>query len=352
MIYTTTDTIKHESMKYLTTIVAILLIPVIFLSTKLIPVPDSVGRVESVSELKDDVLPHHTVVLSTNNGSVSALAYAGSSKINVGEMVSYRDEGGAMIVGEKYRLPSLVSLTVLFVVVVLLVSGTHGARSLLGLVFSFVVIFKFVLPQILTGSNPIAVALLASIVILMVSYFLSHGVNSKSIIAIVGTLGALIVTGVLAVGYGNLVGLTGLGSEETGFLLDTLPRESFYKLMLAGMIIGSLGVLDDITISQASIVEELKRANHRLRMSELFISAMRVGHDHIASLVNTLILVYAGSALPLLLLFLVSQIGYVDLLNYEALAEEIVRTLVASIGLVSAVPLTTLIASYWYDGSR
>lgn len=87
-------------------------------------------------------------------------------------------------------------------------------------------------------------------------------------------------------------------------------------------------------------------------MSELFISAMRVGHDHIASLVNTLILVYAGSALPLLLLFLVSQIGYVDLLNYEALAEEIVRTLVASIGLVSAVPLTTLIASYWYDGSR
>ena len=118
------------------------------------------------------------------------------------------------------------------------------------------------------------------------------------------------------------------------------------------MIIGSLGVLDDITISQASIVEELKSANHRLGMGELFLRAMRIGHDHIASLVNTLVLVYAGSALPLLLLFVVSQIGYVDLLNYEALAEEIVRTLVASIGLVAAVPLTTLIASYWYGSRR
>jgi uncharacterized membrane protein len=186
----------------------------------------------------------------------------------------------------------------------------------------------------------------------MVSYFLSHGVNSKSIIAIIGTLGALVITGILAVVYGNMAGLSGLGSEEAGFLLDALPRESFYKLLLAGVIIGSLGVLDDITISQASIVEELKKANHRLRTSDLFVSAMRVGHDHIASLVNTLVLVYAGSALPLLLLFLVSQIGYTDLLSYEALAEEIVRTLVASIGLVSAVPLTTLIASSWYGSKR
>lgn len=339
-------------MKYLVTIVALLLTPLIFLSGRLIPVPNSVGKVESVSELRTDVLPHHAVTMTTNNGTIDALAYPGSSKIKVGDMVSYRDEGGTIIVGEKYRIPSLVSLTVVFVVVVLLVSGVHGVRSLLGLVFSFIVIFKFVLPQIISGSNPIVVALLASVVILMVSYFLSHGVNSKSIIAIIGTLGALVVTGILAVVYGNMVGLSGLGSEEAGFLLDTLPRESFYKLMLAGMIIGSLGVLDDITISQASIVEELKKANHRLRMSDLFLSAMRVGHDHIASLVNTLVLVYAGSALPLLLLFLVSQIGYGDLLSYEALAEEIVRTLVASIGLVSAVPLTTLIASYWYGSSR
>ncbi|GAB4027851.1 MAG: hypothetical protein Fur0011_6800 [Candidatus Microgenomates bacterium] len=246
-------------MKYLTTIIAIILIPVIFLSSRLIPLPDNVGRIESVSELKDEVLPHHSVTLLTNNGSVKGLAYPDSRKINVGDWVSFRDEGGTIIVGEKYRIPSLVSLVIVFVVVVLLVSGVDGVRSLFGLVFSFVVIFKFVLPQILSGSNPIVVALLASLVILLVSYFLSHGVNSKSIIAIVGTLGALTVTGILALVYGNLVGLTGLGSEEAGFLLDKLPREGFYKLMLAGIIIGSLGVLDDITISQASIVEELKK---------------------------------------------------------------------------------------------
>lgn len=339
-------------MKYLVTIVALLLTPLIFVSGRVIPTPDNVGKIENVSELKNEILPHYEVSLSTNKGDLTALAYPSGSKLKAGDMVSYRNEGGTIIVGEKYRIPSLVSLTVVFVVVVLLVSGVHGLRSLLGLVFSFIVIFKFVLPQIISGSNPIVIALLASVVILMVSYFLSHGVNSKSIIAIIGTLGALVVTGILAVVYGNMAGLSGLGSEEAGFLLDALPRESFYKLLLAGVIIGSLGVLDDITISQASIVEELKKANHRLRTSDLFVSAMRVGHDHIASLVNTLVLVYAGSALPLLLLFLVSQIGYTDLLSYEALAEEIVRTLVASIGLVSAVPLTTLIASSWYGSKR
>lgn len=339
-------------MKYLTTIIAILLLPFVFLSGRVIPVPDNVGRIQEISEIKSEPLPHYTVKLSTNQGMVEALAYEGSHKIKVGDTVSYRNDGGTEIIGEKYRIPSLISLFILFVIVVLLVSGVHGVRSLLGLFFSFVVIFQFVLPQIISGSNPIVVALLASVVILMVSYFLSHGVNSKSIIAIMGTLGALVVTGTLALIYGNLSALTGMGSEEAGFLLDTLPRESFYKLMLAGMIIGSLGVLDDITISQASIVEELKTANHRLGMTELFVSAMRVGHDHIASLVNTLVLVYAGSALPLLLLFIVSEIGYVELLNYEALAEEIVRTLVASIGLVSAVPLTTLIASYYYGNQR
>ncbi len=339
-------------MKYLTTIIAILLLPLVFFASRIIPMPDTVGRVSNITDPIPEPLPHREVTLITNAGSVQALSYDGTNNTQVGDLVSYKDEGGIFIIGEKYRLPSLVSLTLLFVIVVLLVSGMHGVRSLLGLVFSFVVIFKFVLPQIVAGSNPIIIALLASVVILMVSYFLSHGVNSKSVIAIMGTLGALIVTGLLALIYGNLAGLTGLGSEEAGFLLDTLPRESFYKLLLAGMIIGSLGVLDDITISQASIVEELKSANHRLGMGELFLRAMRIGHDHIASLVNTLVLVYAGSALPLLLLFVVSQIGYIDLLNYEALAEEIVRTLVASIGLVAAVPLTTLIASYWYGSRR
>jgi len=339
-------------MKYITTILALLLVPLVFVGDKLLPRPMDVGTIKNLSETVGEPLPHKLATLSTTQGDVAAMVYESSAQFEVGDTVRFRVEGSEKYVSETYRLPSLISLGLLFVIVVLLVSGIHGLRSLIGLFFSFVVIFRFVLPQIVAGSNPLLIALLASLVILMVSYFLSHGINTKSVIAIMGTFGALVVTGGLAYVYGSLTGLTGFGSEEAGFLLDTLPRESFYKLLLAGMIIGSLGVLDDITISQASIVEELKRANHRLGFTQLFASAMRIGHDHIASLVNTLVLVYAGSALPLLLLFVVSDLGYIDLLNYEALAEEIVRTLVSSIGLIAAVPLTTLIASYWYSNNR
>lgn len=322
------------------------------MADKIVPRPDMSGEIINISDIITNPLPHRSLSVATNKGDMEAIMYESSQTYKVGDIVLLRAEGSnqaTLVVSDKLRTPSIVSLAALFVVVIVLVSGVNGVRSLLGLGFSFAIIFSFVLPQILAGSNPIVVALLASILILTVSYFLSHGINSKSVIAIMGTFLALVVTGILASIYGLATGLTGFGSEEAGFLLDTLPKESFYKLLLAGIIIGSLGVLDDITISQASIVEELKRANHRLGFGELFASAMRIGHDHIASLVNTLVLVYAGSSLPLLLLFITSQTGYVELLNYEALTEEIVRTLVASIGLVAAVPLTTLIASYWYS---
>lgn len=342
-------------MKYLPYLISLLLLPLVFMADRIVPRPDMSGEIISISDIKNEPLPHRDVMVMTKTGEEQAMMYEGAQVYKERDLVLLNAEGGdenILIISDKLRTPSLISLATLFVIVIILVSGMNGVRSLLGLAFSFMVIFSFVLPQIVAGSNPIIVALLSSILILMVSYFLSHGINSKSIIAVLGTFAALVVTGILASIYGAATGLTGFGSEEAGFLLETLPKESFYKLLLAGIIIGSLGVLDDITISQASIVEELKRANHRLGFSELFASAMRIGHDHIASLVNTLVLVYAGSSLPLLLLFISSQTGYIELLNYEALTEEIVRTLVASIGLVTAVPLTTLIASYWYSSHK
>lgn len=342
-------------MKYLPYLITIILLPLVFMADRIVPRPTMSGELISISEVKTEPLPHRLVSVATKKGPISTQMYESAQVYRVGDIVLLSAEGGdenTLIVSDKLRTPSLVSLATLFVIVIILVSGMNGVRSLLGLAFSFMVIFSFVLPQIVAGSNPIVVALLSSILILMVSYFLSHGINSKSIIAVLGTFAALVVTGVLASLYGAATGLTGFGSEEAGFLIETLPKESFYKLLLAGIIIGSLGVLDDITISQASIVEELKHANHRLGFAELFASAMRIGHDHIASLVNTLVLVYAGSSLPLLLLFISSKTGYIELLNYEALTEEIVRTLVASIGLVTAVPLTTLIASYWHSTRR
>ncbi len=319
---------------------------------RLIPSSKFSGEIVSISETADSPIPFKTAtVLREDNTIVEASIYDLNVAYAVGERILLQqdtDESVYSVTG-KERTGALFRLFVLFVGVIVIVSGISGVRSLVGLAFSFLVIFKYVLPQIVAGGNPLSIALSASLIILSVSYYLTHGVNHKSTIAIIGTLGALTVTGVLAMVFSSLTTLTGFGTEEAGFLIDRLTLGNFYNLLLAGIILGSLGVLDDITISQTSIVAELSQANKKLGARELYTRAMRIGHDHISSLVNTLVLVYTGSALPLLLLFVTSDASVYELLNYEAVAEEVVRTLVGSIGLVSAVPLTTIIASYWYS---
>jgi uncharacterized membrane protein len=300
-------------------------------------------------------MPHKSAVVKLQSGSVEAVVYDTNTSYKVGdEVLLQKDPEFSKLysVTDFVRTTGLVKLLIMFIVIILLVSGRTGIRSLLGLFFSFTVIFKFVLPQIVLGSNPLSVALVASLIILFVSYYLSHGINDKSTIAIAGTFAALSLTGILAIIFSCLAKLTGFGNEDVAFLIGQIPRGNLYNLLLAGIIIGSLGVLDDITISQASIVAELADANHKLTFWELYKKAMNIGHDHISSLVNTLVLVYAGSALPLLLLFIQSNASPLELLNYEPVAEEIVRTLVGSIGLVAAVPFTTMIAAYWYDSKR
>lgn len=342
-------------MKYLVYLVIACLILIFPWVDKLIPESPLSGTIISLTDTTESPIPHKTATIAQNSGKVEAYVYETSTKYRVGDKVMIQKDAqfeGLYTVTDMVRTTALMKLFLLFVIVILLVSGMAGVRSLLGLIFSFTVIFKFVLPQIIAGNNPLSVALMASLVILFVSYFLTHGINNKTIIAILGTFGALAVTGILAVLYGASAKLSGFGSEEAAFLIGNLPIASFYNLYLAGIIIGSLGVLDDITISQASIVSELTDANRRLGVAELYKRAMNIGHDHISSLVNTLVLVYAGSALPLLLLFVTSQSTSIELLNYEMMAEEIVRTLVGSIGLVAAVPLTTIIAAYWYKARR
>lgn len=342
-------------MKYLIWVIVAGLAILYPMAERLLPSSEMEGEIVAINDMIQDPLPHRIAVVSTKESQVEAVLYETNIKYEVGDKVILQNDSvfaGLYSVTDKVRTGALIKLFIVFLATILIVSGTSGMRSILGLVFSFAVIFKFVLPQILLGGNPVTVALMASVLILSVSYYLTHGINHKSTIAILGTLGALGVTGILATVFASSASLSGFGSEEAGFLIDKLPVASFYSLLLAGIIIGSLGVLDDITISQASIVQELSQANHKLGPGELYLRAMRIGHDHISSLVNTLVLVYAGSALPLLLLFVTSESSFVQLLNYEALAEEVVRTLVGSIGLVSAVPLTTLIASFWYGGKK
>jgi len=244
------------------------------------------------------------------------------------------------------RRDSLLWLFIIFVVSAVVIAKWRGILSLVGMGISFLVIFSFILPKILSGSNPVEIAILGSLVIIPVSFFLSHGFNKKTIVAIAGTLIALIITGILANIFVEAAKLTGFASEEAGFLQVARQGTINIKgLLLAGIIIGVLGVLDDITISQSAIVFQLKEANEKLKFNELYKRAMNVGQDHISSMVNTLVLVYTGAALPLLLLFIDNPHPFSEIVNYEIIADEIVRTLVGSIGLVLAVPITTLIAS-------
>lgn len=321
----------------------------------IVPKPQLSGTITTLSEPQTDPLPHRKATVAMQDGTVSAIVYDSATEYRIGDLVLLQQDpqfSELYSVTDFVRTNSLIKLFILFLIVILAVSSWAGVRSLLGLLFSFVVIFKFILPQISLGSNPLVVALIASLLILFVSYYLTHGINHKSTIAIVGTFVALALTGIMAIVFSSLAKLTGFGNEDVAFLIGSIPSSSLYNLLLAGIIIGSLGVLDDITISQASIVAELSDTNKKLTMGELYKRAMNIGHDHISSLVNTLVLVYAGSALPLLLLFIQSNASPFELLNYEAVAEEVVKTLVGSIGLVTAVPFTTLIASYWYGSKR
>jgi len=256
-------------------------------------------------------------------------------------------------ISDYMRRDVLIILFVIFILVTIFIAKWRGLMSLLGMAISFLIIFSFILPQIASGANPVEIAILGSLVIIPVSFFLSHGFNRKTFVAIVGTLIALVITGILSNIFVDTAHLTGFASEEAGFLQVIKQGTINMKgLLLAGIIIGVLGVLDDITISQSSIVFQLKETNSRLTMDELYKRAMDVGQDHISSMVNTLILVYTGAALPLLLLFINNPHPFSEIINYEIIADEIVRTLVGSIGLVLSVPITTFVATMIASGKK
>lgn len=251
------------------------------------------------------------------------------------------------VINDQVRRPAIYAALVLFLVVVLSVSGWQGARALLGMVFSFVVLIRLVLPLLLSSFLPFASVLLGVLLILPVLFYLSHGVSRKTSVAMLSTLLTLGVTTVLVLVFTQWANLSGTSSEEASFLmLGQLGDQIDFKvILLTGILLSLIGVLDDVCLSQASIVQELKA----LKKKDLFKSAMRVGRDHIASLVNTLILVYAGASLPLILLFFEYQQPIEQILNLEFMAEEILRMLLASMGLVLAVPITTLLA-IWLIG--
>ena len=262
------------------------------------------------------------------------------------QLMIYQADADTFLIADQIRSNALLILFIAFVFLVLLISKWRGVGSLLGMAFSFLVIIYFILPKIANGTNPILIAIVGSLLIIPATFYPSHGINRKTTIAIFSTILALVITGVLASFFINFAKLSGLSSEEAGFLQIINPGLFNMKgLLLAGIIIGVLGVLDDVTVSQASIVGQLKIANPQFTKVELYKRAMEVGKDHISSMVNTLILVYAGASLPLLLLFNDAAKPFSEIVNYEIIADEIVRTLVGSIGLILAVPISTFLTT-------
>lgn len=244
------------------------------------------------------------------------------------------------------RSRPILILFATFIIASILISGWKGVRGLIAMIISMGIIIGFIIPQILNGKDPVIVSIIGSFVLLAVTLYLTYGWNLKTHAAALGTLLALIITGLLASFFVNITSLTGFGSEESLFLIQQTDfKINLRGLVLGGIIIGALGVLDDLVITQSSAVFEIYSADSKRDYRNLFRSAMRIGQDHVAATINTLVFAYAGAALPTLLLFSLSGEQYSYLINLEFITEEIVRTLVGSLGLIAAVPITTALAS-------
>ena len=245
-----------------------------------------------------------------------------------------------------HRHNSLILLFIIFVAVSVLISGWKGIRSLIGILLSLAIIILIVLPGIREGRDPLAISILGAFFFVAFSLYIVYGWNVKTHTAVLGSFLALGITGVLAFFFVNNARLTGYGDENMFFISQlTQNTLNVRSLLLAGILIGTLGVLDDLVISQSSAVFELYRNNPNQSFSILYKSAMNIGQDHIAATVNTLVLAYAGASLPMLLLFSFRNVDYGLAINLEFIAEEIVRTMVGSLGLFAAVPITTALAA-------
>lgn len=238
----------------------------------------------------------------------------------------------------------LTIIAIVFAVVIIVVARWRGLRALLGLVFAFGVLVVFLLPALLDGKPAIPVALVSGALILYAVLYLAHGVNLRTSSALLGTLTSMVLAAVLSWVVLEMTHLTGLSEEQNTNVATYLQHVSITGLLLAGFIIGSLGVLNDVTITQASAAFELAALDEKATRRSIFAAAMRVGRDHIASTVYTLVLAYAGGALPLLLLFSVAGRSIRDVLTGDAVGIEIARSAVGGIALAMSVPLTTLIA--------
>ncbi|GAA2821925.1 YibE/F family protein [Crossiella cryophila] len=301
-----------------------------------------------------------TLALTDGPGAGSTVSAvvprASGVKVSVGQTALVAHYPTRLVEWERYEVEGpdrslpLGLLALVFCLAVIALSRWRGLAALGALGLCLAGLTEFVMPAIIHGANPLLVAVVGGTVIMVAALFLTHGFNARTAVAVLGTAAGLTLTGVLGYGSLEMAGITGLGSDNVGFLSGYLEGVDLQGLLLAGLVIGALGVLDDVTVTQATVVWELAAADPSASRAKLFSAGLRVGRAHVASTVNTLVLAYAGVALPLLMLFAIRGMPGQHVISSAAIAEEVVRALVGSLGIIAAVPLTTLLAALAVGG--
>jgi uncharacterized membrane protein len=305
-------------------------------------------RVVDVRLLSGDMTGRVTRVIVGEDGNRPPVDVGDNVSMvrNRGQFVEGAPDPAPYRLGDPRRHVTLYVLAAIFCILVVALGRLKGFLALAGLAVSILVVFGWAVPALLEGRAPAPVALTAAMTIMFVATILTHGTGALGVASALGTAATLGLVTALAAISASLASLTGFATEESGLLAFAAGGDlSLSGLVLAGILIGALGVLMDVTVSQASSVMALRRANPGMKIADLYREASAVGRDHVAATVQTLVLAYVGASLPILLLFSVGGVGLENVLDREDVAEEIVATLAGSIGLVAAVPITTALAA-------
>ncbi|MEZ4114187.1 MAG: YibE/F family protein [Candidatus Paceibacterota bacterium] len=308
---------------------------------------------ERTEQILDTVYPQQTLRSEILNGPQKGEIIEIENdfqKLKTGDRFYFRknilgEEEVSYIVTDVVRQGPIILLLAIFVIIIVIFGRWQGVRSLVALAASFLAIMLILIPGILNGWNPLFAGFLVAGAILFAAIFFTHGFNRESAVAYSGTMIAVIISGLFAIFAVYITKLTGFSAEESVYLnMNTGGTINFIALLLGAFIIGFLGVLDDIAITQSAVVTELYNINPGIKRKEVYARAMRVGREHVGALVNTLVLAYTGASLPLLLYFNLSSTSLFMTINLEIFATEIVRIIVGSIGLILTVPIVTLLA--------
>lgn len=294
-----------------------------------------------------------TLTINHGGGKTNILA---SQEVSLGstvilEQMQHANGKAAYAIYDTYRIPMMVYIFVAFAILILLVAGFKGIGSLLGVGISLVVILGFIVPQILQGASPLVVSLIGSVVILFVTTYLAHGVSKQTTVALFSTFLALVFSVALSYFFVHVAHLTGINDETMTLQFGQTGKINVQGLLLAGVIIGTLGALNDITTTQAATVFSFAREHAGASFKKLFSIGFEIGREHIVSMVNTIVLAYAGSALVIFLFFVFNpqHMPWWVIVNNEDISDEIIRTLAGTTGLVLVVPIVTIFAAIVCD---